>query len=89
MSMETITYSQVQDLIKQLPAQKLPLVYHLLIDLTTEDKSGVSAQLDFMRLPLSERRRIMTQQAAQMVTHYEQAAAERQAWQGGNFKDDY
>ncbi len=87
--METITYSQVQDLIKQLPAQKLPLVYHLLIDLTTEGKNGASPQLDFMRLPLSERRRIMAQQAAQTVAHYEQTAAERQAWQGGDFNDDY
>jgi hypothetical protein len=89
MNMETITYSQVQDLIRQLPAQKLPLVYNLLIDLTTEDKSGMSAQLDFMRLPLSERRRIMAQQAAQMVAHYEQTAAERQAWQEGDFSDEY
>ncbi len=87
--METITHSQVQDLIKQLPAQKLSLVYHLLIDLTTEDKDGVSPQQDFMRLPLSERRRIMAQQAEQMVTHYEQTAAERQAWQGGDFSDEY
>jgi hypothetical protein len=89
MNMETITYSQVKDLIKQLPAQKLPLVYNLLIDLTTEDKNGVSPQQDFIRLPLSERRQIMAQQAAQMLAHYEQTAAERQAWQGGDFSDEY
>jgi hypothetical protein len=89
MSMETITYSQVQDLVLQLPVQKLWLVYNLLVDLTTNDNDGVSPQQDFMRLPLSERRRIMAQQAAQMVTHYEQTAAERQAWQGGDFSDEY
>jgi len=87
--METITHSQVQDLIMRLPITKLPLVYHLLIDFTTDETGWSSPQLDFMRLPLSERRRIMSQQAAQMVTHYEQAAAGRQTWQGGDFIDEY
>jgi len=87
--METITHSQVQDLVKQLPAPKLSLVYSLLVDLTTNDTEELSPQLDFIRLPLSERRRIMAQQAAQMVAHYEQMATERQAWQGGDFSDEY
>jgi len=87
--METITHSQVQDLVKQLPAPKLPFVYNLLVDLTTNDTEELSPQLNFIRLPLSERRRIMAQQAAQMVAHYEQTATERQAWQGGDFSDEY
>lgn len=87
--METITYSQVQDLITRLPITKLPLVYNWLIDLTTKEADHSSSQLDFMRLPLSERRRILAQQAAQMVAHYEQKEAECQAWQGGDFGNEY
>jgi len=80
--METITHSQVQDLVKQLPAPKLPLVYNLLADLTANDPDELSPQLDFMRLPLSERRRIMAQQAAQMVAHYEPTVGECQIKHG-------
>ena len=87
--METITYSQVQDLIMRLPISKLPLVYNWLADLAANETDLSSPQQDFMRLPLSERRRIMAQQAAQMLVHYEQTAAERQAWQGGDFSDEY
>lgn len=86
--METITYSQVQDLVKLLPATKLPLVYSFLVDLTNKNSDPPSPQLDFMRLPLSERRRIMEQQAQQMVAHYERTAAERETWQGGDFTDE-
>lgn len=86
--METITYSQVQDLVFRLPATKLPLAYSFLVDLTNNDTDAQSPQLDFMRLPLSERRRILEQQARQMVAHYEQSAAEREIWQGGDFTDE-
>lgn len=71
--METITYSQVQDLITRLPITKLPLVYNWLIDLTAKETNQSSPQIDFMRLPLSERRRIMMEQAGQMIVHYEAA----------------
>ena len=37
--METITYSQVQELVKQLPVTKLPLTYHLLLELADKKAS--------------------------------------------------
>lgn len=87
--METITYSQVQDLISRLPITKLPLVYNWLMDLTAKETNQSSPQIDFMRLPLSERRRIMMEQAGQLVTHYAQTASERESWQSGDFTDEY
>jgi hypothetical protein len=83
--METITYSQVQELVRKLPATKLPLAYNLLLDLADQEVDTLSSHLDFMRLPLDERRRIMAQQAEQMVAHYEQTTVERQGWQAGDF----
>jgi len=83
--METITPSQVQDLVTRLPITKLPLAYNFLVDLTTNEAESLSSPLDFMRLPLNERRRIMEQQARQMVSHYEQTAAEREIWQDGRY----
>ncbi len=79
--MESISYSQVQELLTQLPATKLPLAYNLLVDLANTETDVPSPQLDFMRLPLNERRRLMAQQARQMVAHYEETAAERETWQ--------
>jgi len=87
--MSAITYSQIQELVKRLPATKLPLAYNLLIDLTKAEDEQPSPQLGFMLLPLSERREIMAQQAKQMIAHYEQSESERQAWQGGDFVDEY
>jgi len=86
--METITYSQVQDLVTRLPITKLPLAHSFLVDLANNAVETPSPQLDFMHLPLSERRRIMEQQALQMVTYYEQTAAEREIWQGGDFANE-
>jgi len=88
--MNAITYSQIQDLVMQLPAAKLPLAYNLLVNLSKkEDKNEPLPQSDFMRLPLNERRRIMAQQAQEMIFHYEQEVGERQEWQGGDFVDKY
>ncbi|NUO81297.1 hypothetical protein HUU05_14560 [candidate division KSB1 bacterium] len=87
--METITHSQVQELVMQLPAAKLPLVYTFLNDLAAQQAEVQSPQFSFMLLPLSERRRLMVQQAQQMVAHYEESAEERQAWQAGGFVDEY
>jgi len=87
--METITYSQVQELVRQLPEIKLPLAYHLLFELADKEADMPSPQLDFMRLPLSKRRQIIAQQAGQMLAHYEQTADERQEWQAGDFIDEY
>jgi len=86
--METIIYSQVQDLVKRLPITQLPLVHSFLVDLTNNDADTLSPQLNLVRLSLSERRRILEQQAQQMVAHYEQAAVEREVWQGGDFTDE-
>ena len=87
--METITHSQVQELILRLPVTKLSRAYHFLLDLANDEADTLSPQLSFMQLPLDERRRVMAEQAQQMVAHYEQTAVERQEWQAGDFIDDY
>ena len=84
--MNAITYSQIQELVLQLPATKLPLAYDLLADLAKVDET--SPQFEFMLLPLTERRRIMAQQAEQLVMHYTQTETERLAWQAGDFGDE-
>ena len=86
--METITYSEVQELVMRLPEAKLPLAYRLLAGLADSDEEALSPQRDFMILPLDERRRIMTEQAEQLLAHYEQTAVEREAWQAGDFVDE-
>jgi len=83
--MENITHSQVQELVRELPAAKLPLAYSLLPELAEKKTDTLSAQSDFTRLPLHERRKLMEQQAEQMITHYERTAAERREWQAGDF----
>lgn len=75
--MKTITYSEVQELVMRLPETKLPLAYRLLAGLADNDEEALSPQPDFMILPLDERRRIMTEQAEQMVAYYEQTAIGR------------
>lgn len=85
--METVTYSQVQELVTRLPIKKLSIAYRLLVDLSASDTDSLSRQEEFMQLPLAERRRLMAEQAKQMVAHYEQTASERQAWQAGDFVD--
>lgn len=87
--MEIITPSQIQELVMRLPATKLPFVYSFLTNLADKETEGQSPQRDFLLLPLSERRRLMAQQAEQMVSHYEQTADERQDWQAGDFEDEY
>jgi len=85
--MAIITYMQVQQMVARLPAMKLPLAYRLLEDLATADTNVQSPQAQFMQLPLSERRRIMAQQAEQSVAHYQQTVNEWQDWQAGDFVD--
>lgn len=86
--MKTITYSQIQKLLRQLPVTKLAFAYKLLVELADKKADMVLPQLDFMHLPLHKRRRIMAQQAEQIGTHYEQTANERQEWQAGDFIDE-
>ena len=85
--MQTITYSQVQEMVTRLPIKKLPTAYRLLVDLSAGDTDSPSRQEEFMLLPLAERRRLMSEQAKQMAAHYEQTTSERQAWQAGDFVD--
>ena len=89
MIMDTITHSQVQEIVNRLPAKKLPLAYDLLVDLADEESSEISPQLNFMLLLLDERRRIMAQQTKQTVSHYKETANERELWQAGDFIGEY
>jgi hypothetical protein len=86
--MGSVSVAEVQELVSQLPEEKLPHAYRLLRDLAAQQDNS-SFQVDFMRLPVSERRRLLTQQAAEMVGHYEQTAADRQDWQSGDLQDEY
>ena len=83
--METITYDQVQELVRRLPVKKLPILYRLLVDLNASNLDSSSLQQDFMLLPLTERRNLMAEQAKQMAAHYEETASGRQVWQAGDF----
>jgi hypothetical protein len=85
--METISYSQVQDLVLQLPPQRLPAAYEMLRELT-EPSGSPSFQADLLRLPLAERHKILARQAEEMKLYYEQNADERAAWQAGDFMDE-
>lgn len=49
------------------------------------DIDSPSFQQDFMLLPITEHRRLMAEQAQQMLSHYEETASERQTWQAGDF----
>jgi hypothetical protein len=88
MNMGTITHSQVNKLVNRLPAKKLPLAYNLLADLAEKESSENSHQLNFLLLPINERRRIMAQQAEEMVSFYKETAHERKDWQAGDFIDE-
>lgn len=83
--METITYDQVQELVRGLPVKKLPIIYRLLVHLGASKADLSSPQQDFMLLPLTTRRNLMTEQAKQMASRYEETASERQVWQAGDF----
>ena len=85
--METITYSQVQELVQQLPAERLPAAYELLRELADRGET-LQSQLDFKQIPLAERRRILARQAEELKAHYEQSSEERSEWQAGDFLDE-
>lgn len=85
MSTESVTYSQVQELVMRLSVKKLPIAYRMLVELDESDTDPQFPQAEFMQLPIAERRRLMAEQAERMVAHYEDTAAERQVWQAGDF----
>lgn len=74
-------------MVMRLSAKKLPIAYRVLVELDESDADSRFPQTEFMLLPRAERRRLMAEQAERMVVHYEQTAAERQAWQAGDFLD--
>jgi hypothetical protein len=86
--MRHVTQAEIHDLLSRLPAAKLPVAYNMLERLIADDIVLLPAQQDFLRLPHAESRRLLREQARQMVEHYEQTAAERTSWQAGQFADD-
>ena len=86
--MDTIDYSTVQELVRLIPESKLLRAYEFLRELTESDAEATTPQREFMRLPLEERRRLMAEQAQQMVEHYESTAEDRESWQAGDFADE-
>ena len=85
--MENITYSQILDLVQKLPTERLPAAYQALRDVAEQGET-LQSQLDFKRLPLTERRRILASQAEGLKAHYEQTSDERSDWQAGDFMDE-
>ncbi len=85
MNTETISYLQVQELVRKLPDKKLPIAYRLLSNLHPDNINSPSLQHDFMSLPLEERQSVMRQQAENMLAHYEQNKSDWQEWQAGEF----
>lgn len=83
--MTTITYSEVNKLVMQLPADKLPVAYELIANLSEDDMESDLVQQDFMRLSPEKRHRLLMEQAAQLKSYYEQTTTERQVWQAGDF----
>ncbi len=87
--METITYTQVQQLVEKLPETQLALAYHLLLGLVEKEGESQSPQAAFMKLSVEERQTLLSQQAEQMKVHYEQTVDERTEWQSGDFIDEH
>lgn len=87
--MQSVTYTQLYDLVKKLPAKKLRRAYEMLIDLSKEDEKNDSPQAEFMRLPPEERRRLLEEQALYMASYYKETEAERDEWQAGDFVDEH
>jgi acyl-CoA reductase-like NAD-dependent aldehyde dehydrogenase len=85
--METITYSHVQDLLQQLPAERLPAAYQVLRELA-ERGDTLQSQLAFRQLPLAERRKILKRQAEELKAHYEESREQRSDWQAGEFLNE-
>ncbi len=83
--METITYSQVYDLIKRLPPNKLLAAYRMLTELGNGELHTRSLAEEMMSLPIAERRRMLVEQAKQMEEFYRHTVDERSDWQAGDF----
>jgi hypothetical protein len=86
--MAAVSIAEVQELVRRLPENKLPHAYRLLRDLA-QQQGDTSVQVEFMRLPVGERRGLLRQEAVEIVSYYEQTAGERQEWQSGDLRDEY
>lgn len=86
--MTTITRSQLQELVKEIPDTHLPVAYALLSNLVDNNTEADFPQFALLKLPLEERRRILAKQAMQMTAHYEADTEERLEWQAGDFSGD-
>ncbi len=86
--METITYSQIQEMVLHLPASKLAAAYSFLRELLGKEQNATTPEQDFLQLPLEARRQVMMEQANQLHAHYAEREAEREAWQAGDFVDE-
>jgi hypothetical protein len=55
-------------------------------DFAIEIPDSLARAREFLKLPIEERRRILAEQAEEMVEHYEEESArrERELWQGGD-----
>jgi hypothetical protein len=53
---------------------------------SSEERMTIEQRRAFLKLPLAERRRLLSQQAEEAASHYEseQSFGEREAWQGGD-----
>jgi hypothetical protein len=71
--MKNITYSQVQELVQNLPAERLPAAYEMLLELADRGET-LQSQLAFRQHPRAERRRILARQAEELKAHYEQTS---------------
>lgn len=85
--MNSVTYTQVQELVAHLPATKLPRAFAMLKSLANEEAITPSVQIKILNLPLAERRRLLAKQAEELLAHYEETVTEREEWQGGDFGD--
>jgi hypothetical protein len=54
--------------------------------LSPDESLTIEQRRAFLKLPLAERRRILSQQAKDVADHYEseQTVLERETWQGGD-----
>ncbi len=86
--MSNVTYSQVQELVKCVPPAKLKRAYNIILNLTDKSAGEEISPVDFMKLSIPERRKIMKDQAQKLAVHYKETATEREDWQGGDFFDE-
>ena len=80
--MQTITYNQVQELVANLPQTHLRLAYEFLRNLALKPPQTLSPQREFMLLSLNERQGLLSEQAAELVTHYTNTQEDRKTWTG-------